>query len=76
MEKELQKLTLEQALVLTGYTGVICCPYEKFIEDVCKRLDKDESEIDLENPDIGYEINQAYEKEFMYIIGALDSVYD
>lgn len=34
----IQKLTLEQAIVLTGYTGITHCNFSDFHADVEKRL--------------------------------------
>jgi hypothetical protein len=34
----MNKLTKEQAIVLTGFTGTLCCNFSDFHEDVEKRL--------------------------------------
>lgn len=34
----MQRLTLEQAIIITGYTGILMCPFSDFHADVEKRL--------------------------------------
>lgn len=34
----MQQLTAEQALILTGYTGILMCDFSAYHEDVEKRL--------------------------------------
>lgn len=33
-----EKLTLEQAIIITGFTGIACCDFSSFHQDVEKRL--------------------------------------
>lgn len=36
--KKIKKLTKEQAIIISGYTGILCCKFEDLHKDVEKRL--------------------------------------
>lgn len=63
----MQKLTLEQKIVLSGYTGVLCCPsFSLLHEDAEKRAGRPlftHEFADIEK------IQALYREDFMAMIG-------
>lgn len=67
----LTKLTKEQAIILTGYTGCTCCTFADFQKDVEKRLGRPVWTHQFADKNLWQnEIQPAYEKDFMFIVGA------
>lgn len=65
----IQKLTKDQALVITGYTGILACSFSDFHEDVEKRLQRPVFTHEFASPIVNEKIKEAYEKDFMRLIG-------
>lgn len=66
-DQNLPKLTKEQALIITGFTGIMAVDsFGDFHEDVAKRLGR--SIFTHEFPALKQEIKDAYEKDFMTIV--------
>ena len=65
----IQKLTKDQALVITGYTGILACSFSDFHEDVEKRLQRHVFTHEFASPIVMEKIKEAYEKDFMGMIG-------
>lgn len=62
----MQKLTLEQAIVVSGYTGVLCCPsFGLLHEDIERRVGGPVSMFEL--MDIK-SIRHLYREDFMAMI--------
>lgn len=60
----MQKLTQEQALVITGYTGVMCvASFSDFHEDIEKRLGR--PVFTHEIPSLRDVIDEAYRADFL-----------
>lgn len=62
----MKKLTTEQAIVLTGYTEIVCCEFSKFHEDLEKRLGR--PVFTHEIPSISDEIKLAYKDDFFEML--------
>lgn len=64
----MQKLTKEQALVITGFAGIVCLPFSEFHEDVEKRLGR--PVFTHEFPQLMREevIMEAYRADFMAML--------
>ena len=59
------KLTKEQALILSGFTGVLCCGFADFHEDVEKRLGRSVWTDEFGSQELNDEIKEAYKPDFM-----------
>lgn len=59
----MQRLTKEQGIILTGYTGFMCCSFPDFHEDVEKRMGQPllMHEISI----LRDEIQDLYQDDFM-----------
>lgn len=67
MEKEPERLTQHQALVLTGFTGIMCVnSFSDFHGDVEKRLGRPVWTHQF--PSLNDEIKKAYEADFMAML--------
>lgn len=60
------KLTKEQALIITGFTGITAvAPFGLFHEDVEKRLGRPVWTHELASKEVWEEIKAAYKDDFM-----------
>lgn len=65
------KLTKEQKIVLTAYTGTLCCDFSDFHEDVEKRLGQPVFTHMFGNKEfVDKHIKPLYKDDFMVMIGA------
>jgi hypothetical protein len=64
----MQKLTQEQALVITGYTGILACKFSDFHADCVKRLGRPIFTHEFANPKVKEEIENSYRPDFMEMI--------
>ncbi len=62
------KLTLEQAIILTGYTRILCCPISKFHEDAEKRLGRPIWTHEFGQKELWDVLKGHYKDDFMFII--------
>lgn len=63
----MQKLTKEQAIVITGFTGILCCKISDFHEDVEKRMGHGVFSHEFAtNRD---EVRELYRADFMAMLG-------
>lgn len=68
----MQKLTKEQAIVLTGFTGICMVSFSDFHEDVEKRLGRPiltHEFIEL----METEVKEAYRADFLSMLGGEDA---
>ena len=65
----MDRLTKEQAIVLTGYTGVLMCEWIDFHDDICKRWN-DPYVSDGALSTMQKEIEKTYKEDFDRLIGA------
>lgn len=61
----MQKLIKEQALAITGYTGITALPFNEFHEDVEKRLGRGVWTHEFASPDMWEEIKSVYKEDFL-----------
>lgn len=64
----MQKLTTEQAVVLTGFTGVMCCEiFSDFHKDLELRIGRPVFTHEL--PSLTDKIKELYKNDFMVMCG-------
>lgn len=64
----MQKLTKEQAIVVTGFTGLMCCEFSDFHADVEQRMGRPVWTHEFAfNAD---EVKELYREDFLDMIGA------
>ncbi len=63
----MQKLTKEQAIVVTGFTGIAMCSFSDFHEDVEKRLGRPVWTHEFGSEKLTSEIKNLYKEDFMKI---------
>lgn len=68
----MMKPTLEQAIVITGYTGVMACPFPDFIADVQRRLGRTIWVHELADESVRLEIRELYKQDFIDMFSGLD----
>lgn len=61
----IQKLTEQQAVILSGFTGVLCGTFGAFHEDVEKRLSRPVMTHELANPELKEQIKALYTADFI-----------
>lgn len=59
-----KQLTKEQSTILTGFTGMLCCPVAVFHEDVEKRLGYPVFTHQFGSEDFMSKIKEIYRKDF------------
>jgi hypothetical protein len=62
----MNRLTIEQALVLTGFTNILLVPFRLFHEDLEKRLGR--PVLTHEIPSLVEETQEAYREDFMKLV--------
>lgn len=60
----MKKLTKEQGIILTGFTGKLCCKFSDFHKDIEKRLKRTVFTRELASLDT----KEIYKEDFMKII--------
>jgi hypothetical protein len=60
-------LTIEQAIIISGYTGILCCPIALLHEDIEKRLNRSVWTHELGNLSMIERIRNLYEEDFLAI---------
>ena len=65
----MQKLTKEQAIVITGFTGIMACKsFSDFHGDVEKRLGRPVFTHQFANEELTEEIKEAYRADFIDMV--------
>ncbi len=67
----MKKLTKEQGIILTGFTGKLCCKFSDFHKDVEQRMGK--SILTHEIAHSFKEIKVIYKKDFMKMLPKKDA---
>lgn len=65
----MNKLTKEQAIVLSGFTGILMCDFSSFHEDVERRIGRPVWTHEFGSEDFTDEIQQLYNKDFLTMLG-------
>lgn len=61
----LEKLTKEQAIIISGYTGVMCCAFNLLHEDVERRLGRSVFIHEFGSAGLGDTVSQLYRADFL-----------
>ena len=61
----MNKLTKEQAVIISGYTGIACCNFRHIHEDIEKRLGRPVYTHELGSEEIMNKIKDLYEDDFI-----------
>lgn len=62
------KLTREQGLIITGYTGILACDFADFHEDVERRLGRPVFTHEFAFDEVREEIRDAYQDDFAALV--------
>jgi hypothetical protein len=65
----MKKLSKEQAIVITGFTGKLACKFSDFHGDVEKRLGRPVFTHEFGNKEFAKEIEELYRSDFLEIVG-------
>lgn len=66
----MNRLTKEQAIVLTGFTGRLCCRFSDFHEDAEKRLGRPIYTHEFADKAMSKTLEELYRVDFKKLIGA------
>lgn len=64
------EMTEFQKIVVTGFTGTLCCNFSTFHEDVERRLGHPVFTHQMGDKEFMGQVKKSYEADFMAIIGA------
>jgi|GEM_PF-6285823 len=64
---DIQKLTKEQAVIITGFTGILCGSFSDFHADVEKRLGRGVQTFEMGMKSFMTDIKKLYEADFIEI---------
>ena len=64
----IQKLTKEQGIILTGFTGVMCCKWADFHEDVERRLGRPIFTHEFASKLMEDKIKELYRENFIEMV--------
>lgn len=59
----MQKLTKQQAIIISGYTGILCCAFTDVHQEIEKRLGR--PVFTHEIPNLNEEIKEAFKLDFI-----------
>jgi hypothetical protein len=63
----MNKLTKEQAIIITGYTGITACDFSTFHEDVEKRLGHPIWTHEFASKELREKLREIYREDFIKI---------
>lgn len=61
----MQKLTKEQAVIVSGYTGYLACKFSDFQEDVEKRMGRPVWTHEFAGKEFTTELKKLYKEDFL-----------
>lgn len=64
----MQKLTKEQAIVITGFTGIVACSFADFHVDVERRLGRSVFTHEFATNTFKEEVKDLYYKDFLSML--------
>jgi hypothetical protein len=64
----MNKLTKEQAIVITGFTGITACRFSDFHEDVERRMGRPVWTHEFSNPEFEEKIKELYKNDFLSLL--------
>ena len=62
---DIQKLTKDQAVVISGFTGILCGEFSDFHTDVEKRLGRGVQTFEFGSKEFAAEVKKLYEADFI-----------
>ena len=62
---DIQKLTKEQAVIISGFTGILCGEFSDFHADVEKRLGRGVQTFEFGFKEFSAEVKRLYEADFI-----------
>lgn len=62
---DVQKLTKDQAVVISGFTGILCGEFSDFHTDVEKRLGRGVQTFEFGSKEFAAEVKKLYEADFI-----------
>ena len=65
---DLQKLTKEQAVIISGFTGILCSEFSDFHADVEKRLGRGVQTFEFSIKSFITEVKKLYEADFIKLV--------
>jgi len=65
----MKQLTKEQGIVLTGYTGVMCCSLADFHKDAEKRFDRSILSHEFGSKEMWIQVREIYKEDFLKLVG-------
>lgn len=68
MENIIEKLSKEQAVILTAFTGITCCNFEDFHGAVEKKLNRPVFTHEFANKELSEEIKGIFKDDFLNIL--------
>ena len=66
---QIPKLTKEQAIILTGFTGITCCKFSDFQGDVEKRLGYPVWTHEFADKEFSEKLQELYKEDFLKLVG-------
>lgn len=60
-----EKLTLEQAVIVMGFTGVACCPFGEFHKDVEDRMGRPVFTHEFADKEFAEKVKFLYKPDFI-----------
>jgi hypothetical protein len=66
----MKKLTKDQAIVITGFTGITACQFSDFHGDVEKRLGHSVFTHQFANKEFMEKVQELYREDFLSMLGA------
>lgn len=64
----MQKLTIEQAVIIMGYTGTVIARFSDFHKDVEKRIGRPVFTHEFGNKDMEKQIKELYKEDFLKLM--------
>ena len=64
----MQKLTKEQALAITGFTGIFACKFVDFHADVQERMGRPVFTREFANEEFNAKVQELYREDFMSML--------
>lgn len=61
----MKKLTLEQAVIISGYTGYLICPFAALHDEIEKRMGRGVFTHEMADPDTMAEIKLQFKDDFI-----------
>jgi len=63
-----EKITEDQGIIMTGYTGIMCCPMDRFHKDAEKRLGEPILAREMATPEFWEKMKRLYRDDFLELL--------